>query len=142
MHVHSKLILACEGIPDLRIACQKPSYTLQGLITDLRASATTYDRTNASSGQESLVTNSQEAHHEDDAYFTDRKYHNQDRYNRPYRPNYDRPNRPNYDRPNRPQFDRPQFDRSQNWRNTERSNRPEQSDKRTCYVCHKPDCRS
>jgi hypothetical protein len=28
MHVHSKLILACEGIPDLWIACQKPLYTL------------------------------------------------------------------------------------------------------------------
>jgi hypothetical protein len=99
MHVYSKLILACEGIPDLWIACQKPSYTLQGLITDLQASATTYNRTNASSGQESLVTNSQGAHHKDDAYFTDRKYHNQDRYNRPYRPNYDRPNRPQFDRP-------------------------------------------
>jgi hypothetical protein len=69
---------------------------------DLRASATTYDRTNTSSGQESLVINSQETHHEDNAYFTDRKYHNQDRYNRPYRPNYDRLNRPNYNRPNRP----------------------------------------
>ena len=28
IHVHSKLILACEGVPDLRTACQKPSYTL------------------------------------------------------------------------------------------------------------------
>jgi hypothetical protein len=28
MHVYSKLILAYEGIPDLWIACQKPSYTL------------------------------------------------------------------------------------------------------------------
>jgi hypothetical protein len=28
IHVYSKLILACEGIPDLWIACQKLLYTL------------------------------------------------------------------------------------------------------------------
>ena len=75
MHVHSKLILASEGIPDLRIACQKPSHTLQGLITDLRASATTFDRTNTSTRQELLVTEQETHYEEDDIYFTNRKYH-------------------------------------------------------------------
>ena len=80
MYVHSKLILACEGVPDLRTACQKPLYTLQGLIIDLRALATVYDRVNTSDRQDTLITDQEE---EGDIYFTDRKYHGQNRYNRP-----------------------------------------------------------
>ena len=105
MYVHSKLILVYEGIPDLRIAYQKPAYTLQGLITDLHVSVTTYDRTNTNR-QEVLVIDRW-----DDTYFTDCKYYGQgyyncssgpyDRYDRNinYLSRYEHRDRPNHDRP-------------------------------------------
>ena len=57
---HNKLITACEAIPDFKNACRKPVSTISGLISDLRATATSYDRLNPIKPE---------------ALFTDRRYY-------------------------------------------------------------------
>jgi hypothetical protein len=58
---HNKLIIACEAILVFHLACRKPAPTVTGLISDLRATAASYDRLHPSIKSDTL--------------FTDRKYH-------------------------------------------------------------------
>ena len=41
--IHNKLITAYKAIPDFKITCQKPALMISGLISNLRAIATSYD---------------------------------------------------------------------------------------------------
>jgi hypothetical protein len=63
---HNKLILACRNTPACQIACSSPPETLNGLITSLKSSITTYEHT-----------------HKNDTsaiFMTDRRYHGNDRF--------------------------------------------------------------
>ena len=64
--LYVKLISACENISACDFACQKPSPTLPGLVSDLRASIGSYDRKQAKAGTT-------------EAMYTDRKYFGQNR---------------------------------------------------------------
>ena len=43
---YNKLIMICKAIPDFKITYQKPALMISGLISNLWAMATSYDRLN------------------------------------------------------------------------------------------------
>ena len=117
---YTKLITVCQTVPALQIACQKPSSTLTGLITDLQASVAVYD------------CNHPKLQLQPEALFTDRRYHGQDNRQGKFRREGHSPNdrswhneRPysqcNYGQPN--------------------NNNRSQGIIGKCYVCNKEGCR-
>ena len=61
----NKLLTACQDHPTCSIACSKPANTVNGLISDLQSSITTYTKVQGNNSQ--------------NQYFTDRQYHSNPR---------------------------------------------------------------
>jgi len=100
----NKLVMACQGVPACRIAVSNPGEDLSQLINKLQSSIVAWEKEHPSQGTHTT-------------FFTDRRYHNQDR------------------------------NRDQNGRNTgyNRTHRQPSSNNRPkgcCYVCQKENCRS
>jgi hypothetical protein len=116
----NKLITACQGVPACRIAISDPPEELSGLISKLQSSIVAWEKEKENTiGSQALVrpnsyntTSSQDQ----EAYYTDRKYHRNDRNDR-YGRKYDR-----------------KYDRKPTYRTQNRSGK--------CYVCQKESCRS
>jgi hypothetical protein len=99
----NKLIMACQGVPVCRIAVSDPGEDLSQLINKLQSSIVAWEKEHTNQGPHS-------------AFFTDRRYYNQDQGR------------------NRNQ-DRNRYNRNQSYG---RSSRP----KGHCYICRKDECRS
>jgi hypothetical protein len=73
--LHNRLILACQDRAVYNYACFKPSPTIPGLVNDLQSSIDTYEKTHAAQPTLTYLADTDEPA----AYYTDRKFHRNDR---------------------------------------------------------------
>ena len=107
----NKLITACQGVEACRIAISNPSSDIASLINSIQSSIVAWEKENPRvTTQETFQTDNTEA------FYTDRKYHRNDR-NRDRNRGRDRP-----------------YERRKEYRPSRRTGK--------CYVCQKENCRS
>ncbi|POS82095.1 hypothetical protein EPUL_006805, partial [Erysiphe pulchra] len=74
--MHNKIVSACKDIEACKMACYRPSQTVAGLILDLRSGVEIHNKPLATSSTATYHSESLEENpSNNNAYFTDRRYH-------------------------------------------------------------------